>query len=123
MSEEENKRPSIVDEETGLPRLLKEKCATCVFRPGNLMHLQEGVLKELIEENNKRGSWITCHETLPYGHYPDFGEAICRGYYDAHGDNSWGVRLAKFAARRQGQDGLPEFDPPPDPREQQSAQP
>ncbi len=118
MEEGEYDRSSIIDKETGLPRLLREQCATCVFRPGNLMHLDKGRVHQLVQENNTNGTWITCHETLPWGHYPDFGEAICRGYYDTNGDNSWSVRLAKFEAWRKGLKGLPEVDAPPDPREQ-----
>lgn len=113
----------IIDPETGLPRTLKEKCATCVFRSGNLMHLGKGRLKEMADGANANGSWIKCHETLEYGPYPDFGEAICRGFYDTNATKSWGIRLALVFAERLGLKGLPEVDPPPDPREENEAQP
>lgn len=109
-------RSSIIDQETGFPRLLADRCATCVFRPGNAMALVPGRLRGMIEKNNSAGTWITCHETLPWGHYPEFGEAICRGYYDTNGGNSWGIRLAQHMARQKGLSGLPEVEPPPDPR-------
>lgn len=50
------------------------KCPTCIFRPGNLMHLPEGRVKEMVQE--ARGNWsvIPCHETLG-------DEAnVCSGY-------------------------------------------
>jgi hypothetical protein len=83
------------------------------------MHLSKGRLKEMIDGANANGSWIKCHETLAYGPYPDFGESICRGYYDTNGVNSFGIRLAWTFAEQMGLDGLPEVEPPPDPREQQ----
>lgn len=70
------------------PRVLKEKCSTCIFRPGNLMHLGKGRVKEMVEESLNGGGFITCHKTLPYGEHPDADPAVCRGFYDVHGPNS-----------------------------------
>lgn len=97
---------SIVDPDTGLPRLLSRKCETCIFRPGNLMHLAEGAREHMVRTSLANGSWITCHETLPYGPHPDVGEAICRGFYDIHGHRSAGTRLARALG------GPVEVDPP-----------
>lgn len=69
-------------------RLLSEKCGTCIFRPGNLMQLNSGVVKGMVDDCNdpfKPGT-ITCHDTLSYGEHPEFGPAVCRGFYDAYRD-------------------------------------
>lgn len=73
------------DEELGGVRLLAEQCSTCVFRPGNLMHLAPGRLRDLIAVNRRAGGYLVCHQTLNAGgrHDPATrGEALCRGFYD-----------------------------------------
>lgn len=54
-------------------------CSTCVFRPGNLMHLNPGRLAGMVREAkaDDAGS-ITCHSTLDGEH------AVCRGFFDRH---------------------------------------
>ena len=61
---------------TGL-RVLKEQCSTCIFRPGNLMHLNSGRLKDMTESVEASQTYVICHQTLdqPLG-------AVCRGSYD-----------------------------------------
>lgn len=78
---------------TGRPRLLAEKCSTCVFRPGNPMHLDEGRLRDLIQQHVAAGAALTCHQTLSYGKHPDFGEAVCRGFYDSVGERTNVIRV------------------------------
>lgn len=58
------------------PQLLAEKCSTCVFRPGNLMHLRPGRLKALIETNLAADAALICHMTLRYGAHPDRGSGV-----------------------------------------------
>jgi len=53
-------------------------CETCIFRPGNLMHLEEGRVESMVREATKNESCITCHETLS-GY-----QAVCRGFFDRH---------------------------------------
>lgn len=74
---------------TDLPRLLADRCATCVFRPGNLMHLQPGRLASLVADNLAAGAVLTCHSTL-HGQTED--EAMCRGFFDAYGPQTRTVR-------------------------------
>lgn len=90
----------------GKLRVLTERCGTCIFRPGNLMRLNPGRLREMTEESVAQGSYITCHDTLTYGANPDFGPAVCRGFYDAHGYRSNLVRIMQ----RLG--GITEVAPP-----------
>lgn len=65
------------------------QCPTCIYRPGNPMHLQAGRLRQLTEEALQQGNQgVICHDTLPYGENPDFGPALCRGFYDQFGPRS-----------------------------------
>lgn len=78
------------------PRLLVEKCTTCIFRPGNLMHLRPGRVKQMVRDSLAGGGFIPCHHTL----YDEAPAAICRGFFDSHGPKSnvirvWG-RLGEF---------------------------
>ncbi|MEV6639653.1 hypothetical protein [Amycolatopsis sp. NPDC051371] len=84
----------VVDPATGLPRTLEDKCPTCIFRPGNLMHLTEGAREDMVRAALERGSWIVCHTTLPDAGIPIGQQAICRGFWDVHARDSLGCRLA-----------------------------
>ena len=55
-----------------------EMCPTCIFRPGNLMHLNSGRLRDIVGEARAADSTIVCHATLgdPARH------AACRGFFD-----------------------------------------
>lgn len=56
-----------------------EQCATCVYRPGNLMHLKPGALQAIIMENLERNTVLICHENM------DTNEpGTCRGFYESH---------------------------------------
>lgn len=68
-------------------RVCAEPCSTCIFRPGNLMSLQPGRVRSMIEQSLAADSFITCHKTL------DGERAVCRGFYDLHRTNSLGLRL------------------------------
>lgn len=71
----------------GKVHVLAERCSTCVFRPGNLMTLSDGRLRDLIDQNLKADAALTCHKTI--GHDP----AVCRGFFDAY--ETTPLRLAK----------------------------
>jgi hypothetical protein len=77
----------------GRPQLLAERCSSCVFRSGNLMHLRPGRLAHLIQQNLDGGAALICHQTLSYGDHPEVGEAVCRGFYDAYGDDVNEIRV------------------------------
>jgi len=74
--------------------VLSEKCSTCIFRPGNQMHLTPGRVREMVDASLEQDAGITCHQTLSYGGYDVPGEAVCRGFFDAHGERISGLRLA-----------------------------
>jgi len=58
---------------------MAERCATCIFRPGNLMELRPGRVKEMVDAVNEADGCIPCHETLD-----DEIQAVCRGQFDTH---------------------------------------
>lgn len=64
------------------------KCETCIYRPGNLMHLEPGRKDAMEAEAVANESVIPCHKTL--GDTP----AICRGFWDTQRRNVMGLRLA-----------------------------
>lgn len=60
-------------------RLLAEQCSTCIFRTGNLMHLNAGRLKDMLDEVRATDSYVICHQSLDR----EVGD-ICKGSNDAH---------------------------------------
>lgn len=73
------------------PRLCATMCSTCIFHKGNRMHLQPGRVKGMVQESLARGSFITCHSTLPIAGAPV--AAICRGFFDRYGPRSNVIRV------------------------------
>jgi len=59
----------------------RRQCKTCIFRPGNLMHLDEGRVEEMVEGATRNESCIPCHHHL---HQGEAIEPVCRGFYDRH---------------------------------------
>lgn len=98
---------NVIDPVTRKPRLLKEQCSTCVGRPGNLMHLRTGRLKDLIQANTgPEAHGLVCHQTLSYGDDPDARPAFCRWFYDGFG------HLANYIRISERLGGFTEVDPP-----------
>jgi hypothetical protein len=65
-----------VADATGV-RVMANRCPTCIFRPGNQMHLMPGRLRDMVEQVRERDSCIPCHETLDHDR-----QAVCRGQFD-----------------------------------------
>lgn len=79
----------------GRIHVLSERCSTCVFRPGNKMHLAPGRFKDMVEANRKNDTAFACHQTLDYNHeYDAPGNAVCRGYFDAFKEEITPLRMA-----------------------------
>ncbi|GLY68733.1 hypothetical protein [Amycolatopsis taiwanensis] len=106
----------VLDAERGLPRVLSTKCATCIYRPGNRMHLPPGYRDQLAHDALAHDSWIVCHATLPATGNPIGTQAICRGFWDVHAADSAGCRLATAL-------GGPVNVPPPNQTRRPSASP
>lgn len=83
------------------PRLLAERCETCIFRPGNLMRLRPGRVREMVTGALDAGTFITCHSTL---YRTGVGPAICRGFFDLYGHSS---NLIRIYGRIGGFDEIP----------------
>ena len=74
----------------GRVHVLSGLCGTCVFRPGNLMRLRPGRLRQMVAESIAGESAITCHSTLGTD-----TPAICRGYWNRYAERVWTLRLAR----------------------------
>lgn len=74
----------------GKVHVLAEKCETCIFRPGNLMRLNKGRVAGMVKECLTTDTHIPCHEFMDTA-----TPAICRGFYDAHGDRITTLQIAK----------------------------
>ena len=99
-------RQDITDPATGLSRLLSERCPTCILRPGDPMHLGPERTAAFIRQVLDAGSYVVCHDTITYGDFPEYGPAICRGFFDGYRDRSRDLLILR-AGRR-----LTEVPPP-----------
>lgn len=85
---------------TAMVQVLDEQCATCIFRPGNLMKLRPGRVRGMVAECARTQGYIPCHETMVHDDEDDDGESttatgpVCRGFFDAHGEVSQLLRIA-----------------------------
>jgi hypothetical protein len=89
----------ITDPATGGSRLLSQRCATCILAAGDRMHLGPERLRAIIAGALAAGTFVVCHDTLTYGDFPDYGPAICRGFYDAYKDKSPALILLRAYQR------------------------
>jgi hypothetical protein len=92
----------------GQVRVLSRRCGTCIFRPGALMHLTQARFEDVVRRNVDAGALLTCHATLPYGGHPDFGPAVCAGFWAQHGMSTAAGRMARFIL------GVTRIPPPDD---------
>lgn len=69
----------------GKPRLVGDQCSTCLGRPGNLMMLRPGRVKQMVR-GGIEGGGIICHQTLPGSEHYGYGApALCRWWFDTYG--------------------------------------
>ncbi|MFC1418658.1 hypothetical protein [Streptacidiphilus cavernicola] len=61
-------------------RVMSKKCTTCIYRPGNLMHLAPGRLAQITREAIDCEGQVVCHESD--GVTPGTGQpaAVCKGF-------------------------------------------
>lgn len=95
---------SVGDPVLGKTRLLARECDTCIFKPGNLMHLDPGRLKQLVAEARGDAGYIVCHSTLPYAGSL-IPPAICRGFAGRY--STWQLQVIERLW------GFVEVDAPP----------
>lgn len=92
-------RQDISDPATGLSRLLSERCGTCILSPGDPMYLGPERTAAFIRQVLAERSYVVCHDTLTYGDYPDYGPAICRGFFDSYRDRSRDLLILQAGRR------------------------
>jgi hypothetical protein len=66
----------------GKVHVQEKKCSTCIYRPGNLMHLQADRVKTMETEAIANEGVIPCHQTISAYHGKDGEESVCRGFFD-----------------------------------------
>jgi hypothetical protein len=82
--QEEGEEPNelevpVADPDTYRVRLMAQRCDTCIFRPGNLMHLEPGRVKGMVDACVANMGHVTCHDTLAHNDKGLPG-AVCRGW-------------------------------------------
>lgn len=76
--------------------VLNEQCETCIFRPGNKMHLKKGRVAQMVRKCTQEQSFIPCHETMTHDDDEEHASGpVCRGFFDAHGHVSQLVHVAE----------------------------
>lgn len=81
-------------------RVRREMCETCIFRPGNLMHLRPGRLADMVELCKRQNRHIPCHEylTLRRGSWvtgPGAKGAVCAGFFQRVEPLPWYLQVAE----------------------------
>jgi hypothetical protein len=77
--DEEDEEPRHAIFVDGRIAVMGTRCPTCIFRPGNLMHLDPGVVERMVADATERESTIVCHSTLDLDR-----QAACHGFVDRH---------------------------------------
>lgn len=70
--------------------VMESKCSTCIFHPGNRMHLEPGRVAEMVRDAKANESVIPCHHTI---HGQRKQHAVCNGYYEAHGESVQAIQV------------------------------
>ncbi|WP_416875866.1 hypothetical protein [Kitasatospora sp. SC0581] len=91
--------PAVADPATREVRVLARLCDTCIYRPGNLMNLAPGRVRQLAAEALATDGHIVCHSTLPALAPPGTKGAICRGFANAHGNAIYALRIGAAFGR------------------------
>lgn len=82
--------------------ILKEQCATCIFRPGNPMELREGAVKSMVDQCMATDDFIPCHENMVYeDRFDDDDERlavtsespVCAGFHQAYPTSGQLIRI------------------------------
>jgi hypothetical protein len=63
------------------------------------MHLGPERTSAFVRHALDAGTYVVCHQTLTYGDHPDYGPAICRGFFEAYGSRSLAMRMLRAFGR------------------------
>lgn len=66
----------------GKVHVMARKCATCIYRPGNLMKLDAGRKDQMQADAIRDEGVIPCHQTIEAYHGTSGAESVCRGFFD-----------------------------------------
>ncbi|MFC5200151.1 hypothetical protein [Streptomyces kaempferi] len=89
--EEDEPNADVADPLTGAVRLCAHRCDTCIFHPGDPMHLQPGRVTGMVTAARRAEGHVVCHKTLGTE-----SPAICRGFADGPDQGrSLALRLAR----------------------------
>jgi len=66
----------------GKVHVQESKCSTCIYRPGNLMHLQAGRKDAMQADAIADDGVIPCHQTIRAYTGEGGSESVCRGFFD-----------------------------------------
>lgn len=103
------RKGDVWDHALGGVRVLREQCSTCIYRPGNAMHLTPGRVREMTDLARASDGYVICHQTIGGAEYPanigTRGEALCRGFYDLPKPTAFIQIMGRLGAFR-------EVDPP-----------
>lgn len=82
----------IFDPVTATVRICDDLCSTCIFHPGNRMHLEPGRVKQMTEDAIADEGHIVCHKTLG-----TVEPAMCAGFarHPQAGARSLALRAAR----------------------------
>lgn len=96
-----------------MPQVFARQCSTCVFRPGNPMHLRPGRLADLVRTNLAAGAALICHKTT-HGAHPEIGETVCAGWFERYGGRTTSIQVMGRLAQLRGEagDGFVRIEPP-----------
>lgn len=90
--EEDSDRETFNIFRNGKVHVLKEECATCIFRPHTRPIPGSRVAEMVRETMSEDGSTVVCHSTL---YHEDVDNSICRGWFDRLADRDPTLRLAQ----------------------------
>ena len=78
-------------------RVCADLCTTCIYRPGNLMSLDPGRVRQLTQEAIADEGHVVCHSTLGTP-----APAICAGFerHPQGGARSLALRMARAGVLR-----------------------
>ncbi|MGP3949636.1 hypothetical protein [Streptomyces sp. 7N604] len=67
----------VADQNTGTVRLCTHRCETCIFHPGNPMHLEPSRVTDMVTRSRQAEGHVVCRKTLGTP-----SPVICRGFAD-----------------------------------------
>lgn len=73
----------------GKVHVCERLCETCIFKAGTPIPPER--VQQMVDDSREQGTGIICHSTL---NTKPQRNAICRGYYERHGNESTAVRAA-----------------------------